>query len=247
MTDTPSGMTGGGKSKDILLAAQRLPSESKATPRTPIPPRKDSTLDGSSAGNRTTVSVWALLTQTRFWASMAMPKDDFSPLTCLPHDSSRGTRSPGIHSDCGSPPGTFRTLWIHERRRQRDSVGGKLHRAATNVVGHAGLGAGHQVLAAPVVAVGTSTISQPISMWLARHKNVHYHSTPTHTSWLNQSEIWFSILAGQSLKGASFCAVGELKLHIDAFIKDYNETAKPFCWTKAKVRQKRLKPCFNDQ
>ena len=75
-------------------------------------------------------------------------------------------------------------------------------------------------------------------MWFTRHKNVHYHSTPTHTSWLNQSEIWFSILAGQSLKGASFCAVGELKLHIDAFIKDYNETAKPCCWTKAKVRQR---------
>jgi transposase len=28
-------------------------------------------------------------------------------------------------------------------------------------------------------------------MWLKRHKNVHFHYTPTHASWLNQIEIWF--------------------------------------------------------
>src|SRR5690349_19328363 len=31
--------------------------------------------------------------------------------------------------------------------------------------------------------------------WLARHKSVHFHFTPTHASWLNQLEIWFSILS----------------------------------------------------
>jgi transposase len=40
--------------------------------------------------------------------------------------------------------------------------------------------------------------------WLARHKNVHFHFTPTHASWMNQVEIWFSILQSQSLTGASF-------------------------------------------
>jgi hypothetical protein len=45
-------------------------------------------------------------------------------------------------------------------------------------------------------------------------------------------------------KGASFQAVEELRTHIDAFIKDYNETARPFAWTKPKVHQKYLKPCF---
>jgi hypothetical protein len=38
--------------------------------------------------------------------------------------------------------------------------------------------------------------------WLKRHKNVHFHFTPTHASWLSQVEIWFSIFAGQSLKDA---------------------------------------------
>jgi transposase/transposase-like protein len=86
-----------------------------------------------------------------------------------------------------------------------------------------------------VILDNLSTHKPKRDMWLARHKNVHFHYTPTHTSWLNQVEIWFSILTGKSLNGASFNAVDELKAHIDAFIKDYNETAKPFVWTKSKV------------
>ncbi|MCP4343192.1 MAG: hypothetical protein GY799_31045 [Desulfobulbaceae bacterium] len=63
--------------------------------------------------------------------------------------------------------------------------------------------------------------------WLARHKNVHFHYTPTSASWLNQVEIWFSILAGQALKGASFTTVRQLRDHISAFIESYNNSAKP--------------------
>jgi transposase len=76
--------------------------------------------------------------------------------------------------------------------------------------------------------------------WLAQHANVHFHFTPTRASWLNQVEIWFSILEGQSLRGASFNSVPQLRQHIDAFIEAYNETAKPFVWTKAKVHQRRV-------
>jgi transposase len=76
---------------------------------------------------------------------------------------------------------------------------------------------------------------------------VQFHFTPTHASWLNQVEIWFSILAGKSLKDTSFRSITELREHIDAFIASYNEDAKPFVWTKAKVFQKRLKPCFANQ
>ena len=82
--------------------------------------------------------------------------------------------------------------------------------------------------------------------WLKRHKNVHFHFTPTHASWLSQVEIWFSILAGKSLKDASFMSVAQLRNHIDAFIAAYNQTAKPFVWTKSQVHQKRLKPSFAD-
>ena len=76
---------------------------------------------------------------------------------------------------------------------------------------------------------------------------MHFHFTPTRASWLNQIEIWFSILAHQSLAGVSFNSVVQLRSHIDAFIDDYNEHAKPFAWTKSEVHQKRLKARFADQ
>ena len=77
--------------------------------------------------------------------------------------------------------------------------------------------------------------------WLARHPLVTFHYTPTRASWLNQVEGWFSILQGQSLTGASFTSVEQLKEHIDAFIDSYNEQAQPFVWTKSKVHQRRVK------
>ena len=95
-----------------------------------------------------------------------------------------------------------------------------------------------------VVLDNLSTHKPNRDMWLKRHKNVRFHYTPTHASWLSQIEIWFSILATQSLDGASFTSVEDLVAHIDAFIARYNQSAKPFLWTKSKVHQKRLKPCF---
>jgi transposase len=89
-----------------------------------------------------------------------------------------------------------------------------------------------------------STHKPKRDLWLARHPRVHFHYTPTHTSWLNQIEIWFSILSGKSLNGASFKSVDQLKAHIHSFIDSYNEEALPFAWTKSEVHQKRLKPCF---
>ena len=83
--------------------------------------------------------------------------------------------------------------------------------------------------------------------WLKRHPNVHFHFTPTRASWLNQVEIWFSILEAKALAGASFNSRKELIAHINAFIAAYNVDAKPFVWTKSQVHQKRLKPCFADQ
>ena len=77
--------------------------------------------------------------------------------------------------------------------------------------------------------------------WLQRHPKVRFHFTPTRASWLNQVEIWFSILQAKSLTGASFTSVPQLRQHIDAFIAAYNENPKPFVWTKAKVHQRRVK------
>ena len=82
--------------------------------------------------------------------------------------------------------------------------------------------------------------------WLARHKNVHFHFTPTHASWLNQVEIWFSILARSTLQGASFSSVAQLRAAIDAFIEAYNAAAAPFQWRRATVRPKSLTSRITD-
>jgi hypothetical protein len=52
----------------------------------------------------------------------------------------------------------------------------------------------------------------------------------TFASWLNQFELFFSILERRFLRRGEFASVGELGDRIIAFIKDYNRAA-PFRWT----------------
>jgi transposase len=64
-----------------------------------------------------------------------------------------------------------------------------------------------------------------------RHR-ITFHFTPKHASWLNQIEIWFSILVRKLLRRDSFASKTELKARIEDFIAYFNKTmAKPFKWT----------------
>lgn len=59
-----------------------------------------------------------------------------------------------------------------------------------------------------------------------------FHYTPKHSSWLNQVEIWLSILVRKLLRRGSFASVADLEAKVLAFIEYYNRTmAKPFKWT----------------
>jgi len=59
-----------------------------------------------------------------------------------------------------------------------------------------------------------------------------FHYTPKHASWMNQIEIWFSILARKLLKRGNFTSIDDLKAKVLAFIDYYNlSMAKPFKWT----------------
>jgi len=59
-----------------------------------------------------------------------------------------------------------------------------------------------------------------------------FHYTPKHASWMNQVEIWLSILVRKVIKRGNFTSVKELKRKVLAFIEYYNRTmAKPFKWT----------------
>ena len=63
---------------------------------------------------------------------------------------------------------------------------------------------------------------------------IRFVYTPRHASWLNQVEIWFSILARRALKRASFTSIDDLKQRLLDFIKYFNAVlAKPFKWTYA--------------
>ena len=59
-----------------------------------------------------------------------------------------------------------------------------------------------------------------------------FHYTPKHSSWMNQVEIWFSILVRKVIRRGNFSSVEQLKTKVLAFIEYYNRTmAKPFKWT----------------
>lgn len=61
---------------------------------------------------------------------------------------------------------------------------------------------------------------------------IRFVYTPKHASWLNQIELWFSILARKLLKRGSFASVEELHQRILEFIEYFNRAlAKPFKWT----------------
>ena len=61
-----------------------------------------------------------------------------------------------------------------------------------------------------------------------------FHFTPKHASWLNQIEIWFSILARKLIRRGNFASKAMLKTRIEQFIAYFNATmAKPFRWTYA--------------
>ena len=75
--------------------------------------------------------------------------------------------------------------------------------------------------------------TKEVQEWLRKHINFQIHFTPTHASWLNQVEIWFSILGRRVLKKGIFNSKEELVRALITFIEEYNEKSKPFAWTYA--------------
>lgn len=73
--------------------------------------------------------------------------------------------------------------------------------------------------------------TEGVAKFLDQNRHVHLHFTPTHASWLNQVELFFSILERRLLRRGEFASVDELAHRVIAFIKDYNRRAAPFRWT----------------
>ena len=73
--------------------------------------------------------------------------------------------------------------------------------------------------------------TQEVQDWLTAHPRWRFQFTPTHASWLNQVEIFFSILVRRLLKHGIFTSEQDLAEQMLAYIETYNQTAKPFTWT----------------
>jgi transposase len=85
-----------------------------------------------------------------------------------------------------------------------------------------------------IVLDNSSTHSTPeVKRWLARHKRVTFHFTPTGASWMNLVECWFSILTRKQIRRGTYASVPQLIAAIKRFIATHNEQAKPFVWTKS--------------
>jgi len=97
-----------------------------------------------------------------------------------------------------------------------------------------------------VVLDNFSTHKPRHDAWLSRHPEVQFHFTPTHASWLNQVEVWFSILNRAALRGSSFTSIQQVCECIDRFIQTYNRFSKPFSWKAKEVHPSAPKPKIAD-
>ena len=78
-----------------------------------------------------------------------------------------------------------------------------------------------------------------VQAFLEKHPHVHFHFTPTYSSWLNQVEIWFGlrIERGVIARGV-FTSVRDLARKLMRYIRAYSKTARPFNWKYSDVRRR---------
>lgn len=76
--------------------------------------------------------------------------------------------------------------------------------------------------------------------WLERHPRVHFHHTPTHASWVNLIEVFFSILGKQGLSQRVDRSKASLRAFLVQYLDQYNQTSTPFTWTKGPEKLQRI-------
>jgi len=77
-----------------------------------------------------------------------------------------------------------------------------------------------------------------VQAFLEEHPNVHFHFTPTYSSWLNQVEIWFGRIEREVIARGVFNSVRDLARKLMRYIRAYSKTARPFNWKYSDVRRR---------
>ena len=78
---------------------------------------------------------------------------------------------------------------------------------------------------------GPSHTSKATRAWLAEHPRFVAHYTPKHASWVNQVELFFSILTRKVIRNGNFASRHDLVTKLMTFIDRYNTATRPFAWT----------------
>jgi transposase len=73
--------------------------------------------------------------------------------------------------------------------------------------------------------------TQAVDEFLKENPRVHFHFTPTYSSWLNQVEIWFAKMQRDVIARGIFTSVADLARKLMKYIRAYAKSAKPFRWT----------------
>ena len=97
----------------------------------------------------------------------------------------------------------------------------------------------NQQLAIVLDNLNTHT-NEAAKKWLKSHPLVSFHYTPTHASWVNLIECFFSILTRQGLQQAVHQSGQELENFLKKFIQEYNKRCGPFEWTKGPDKLRRI-------
>ena len=80
----------------------------------------------------------------------------------------------------------------------------------------------------------------PAEEWLANHPHVSFHYTPTHASWVNLIECFFSILTKQALQHSVHRSVKDLEKFLKDYIVLYNQRCGPFTWARGPKKLKKI-------
>ena len=82
--------------------------------------------------------------------------------------------------------------------------------------------------------------NEAAKQWLLLHPRVHFHFTPTHASWMNMIECFFSILTRQALTQSVQRSKKDWKDFLLRYLKQYSENPTPFTWTKGPEHFQRI-------
>jgi len=82
--------------------------------------------------------------------------------------------------------------------------------------------------------------NEAAKQWLLRHARVHFHFPPTHPSWMNMIECFFSLLTRQARTQSVQPSKKDLKDFLLRYLKKYSENPTPFTWTKGPDQLQRI-------